>query len=215
MVVGAQVAAYRSTRHPVRVTIELRHVCVYCGSSPGADPAYAEMAVALGRELVRRDIGLVYGGGAVGLMGILADSVLAAGGHVIGIIPEFLHSREIHHEGVSDLRIVSSMHERKSLMADSADAFVALPGGIGTFEELFEALTWTQLGVHDKPIGLLDVADFWTPLIALVDRAVKDKFLKPDAAAALMYATSPAGILDGFADFVPPDRNKWFDLDET
>ena len=210
-----RVAAEPFGRHPVRVSIEVRQVCVYCGSSSGTDPAYAEMAVALGQELVSRGIGLVYGGGAVGLMGILADSVLAAGGHVTGIIPEFLHSREIHHEGVSDLRIVSTMHERKALMADASDAFIAMPGGIGTFEELFEALTWTQLGVHDKPIGLLDVAEFWAPLLALMDRAVKDKFLKPDAAAALMYATTPAGVLDAFADFVPPDRNKWFDLDET
>jgi len=197
------------------MTIELRQVCVYCGSSPGADPAYAEMAVALGHELVARGIRLVYGGGTVGLMGILADTVMGGGGEVIGIIPEFLHKREIQHQGLTDLRVVSTMHERKALMAEEADAFIALPGGIGTFEELFEVLTWTQLGVHDKPVGLLDVSGFWAPLLALIDRAVADEFLKPDAAAALSSARTPAGVLDGFAAFVPPDRNKWFELEES
>lgn len=197
------------------VNIELRQVCVYCGSNPGADPAYREMTVALATELVRRDIRLVYGGGAVGLMGILADAVLDAGGEVIGIIPEFLHSREIHHDRVTDLRIVSTMHERKAMMAAESDAFVALPGGVGTFEELFEVLTWTQLGVHDKPVGLLDVNGFWAGLVALIERAVTDQFLKPDAAAALMHGTSPSEVLDSFAHFTPPSRNKWLDLEET
>jgi len=197
------------------MTIELRQVCVYCGSSPGADPAFAALTVALGQELVARGIRLVYGGGAVGLMGLLADTVLAAGGEVTGIIPEFLHTREIQHNGLTELRVVSTMHERKAMMAEEADAFVALPGGIGTFEEVFEVLTWTQLGVHDKPVGLLDVAGFWEPVMTLIERAVAEQFLKPDAAAALTHGTTPAEVLDAFAAFVPPDRDKWFALDET
>jgi len=197
------------------MTYELRSVCVYCGSSPGTNPAYAEMATALGHELVRRGLRLVYGGGSVGLMGILADAVLGAGGEVTGIIPKFLNDREIQHTAVTDLRVVATMHERKALMAEETDAFIAMPGGIGTFEELFEVLTWTQLGVHDKPVGLLDVADFWAPLRALLQRTVDDEFLKPDAAAALKYGTTPAAVLDAFADFTPPDRNKWFRLDES
>ena len=139
------------------VPVQLQRVCVYCGSSRGADPAYADAADALGSELVRRGIGLVYGGGSVGLMGVIADAVLAGGGDVIGVIPRFLHRREIMHAGVTDLRVVESMHERKALMAELSDGFVVLPGGIGTFEEMFEAMTWTQLGIHTKPVGLLDV----------------------------------------------------------
>lgn len=195
------------------MTIELRRVCVYCGSSLGTNPAYATAAVALGEELVSRGLGLVYGGGSVGLMGILADSVLAAGGDVIGIIPGFLHDREIQHNHLTDLRVVATMHERKAMMASEADAFIALPGGIGTFEELFEAWTWTQLGVHDKPVALLDVAGFWSPLLGLLDRTVTEAFLRPEARAALLYGTSAPEVLDAFADWAPPPRSIGRDAD--
>ena len=191
--------------------VDLKRVCAYCGSSRGTDPAYAEAAEALAAELVRRGIGLVYGGGSVGLMGVIADSVLARGGEVIGVIPRFLHRREIMHEGVTDLRVVESMHERKALMADLSDGFVALPGGIGTLEETFEAMTWTQLGIHTKPVGLLDVGDFWAPVQELLARAVADGFLRPDV-AAVPYHTEPGPLLDALAAWEVPRLGKWIDL---
>jgi uncharacterized protein (TIGR00730 family) len=187
-------------------------VCVFCGSSRGADPAYAEAAEALAAELVRREIGLVYGGGSVGLMGIVADAVLEAGGEVIGVIPRFLHRREIMHEGVTDLRVVESMHERKALMADLSDGFVVLPGGIGTLEEAFEAMTWTQLGIHDKPVGLLDVANFWDAFRALLARAVSDGFLRADV-ADLPLATEPGPLLDALGAWERPHLGRWVDLE--
>ncbi len=198
---------------PPASTPVLRRVCVFCGSSRGADPAYAAVAADLGVELARRRIGLVYGGGSVGLMGVVADAVLDAGGEVTGVIPAFLHRREVAHAGVDDLRVVGSMHERKALMAELADAFVAMPGGIGTFEELFEALTWTQLGVHDKPVALLDVGGFWAPLTTLLDRAVADGFLRPDVRASVVHGTAPAEVLDRFAGWERPAVGKWIDLD--
>jgi uncharacterized protein (TIGR00730 family) len=194
------------------VPIQLNRLCVYCGSSRGTDPAYADAAVALGSELVRRGIGLVYGGGSVGLMGIIADTVLAGGGQVIGVIPRFLHRREIMHAGVTDLRVVESMHERKALMADLSDGFAVLPGGIGTFEEAFEAMTWTQLGIHTKPVGLLDVDGFWGPAVELLDRAVSDGFLRPDV-AAVPFETDAAALLDALAAWSPPELGKWIDLE--
>jgi len=169
--------------------------------------------VELGTELARRRTGLVYGGGAVGLMGVVADAVLAAGGEVIGVIPGFLHRREVAHPGVSDLRVVRSMHERKALMAELAESFVALPGGLGTFEELFEAMTWTQLGVHDKPVALLDVNDFWAPVLALLDQAVTEGFLRSDVRAAVIHGTDPAEVLDAFARWRRPAVDEWIDLD--
>jgi uncharacterized protein (TIGR00730 family) len=194
------------------VPIELRRVCVFCGSSRGTDPAYAEAAEAMATELVRRGIGLVYGGGSVGLMGIVADTALAAGGEVIGVIPRFLHRREIMHEGVTDLRVVESMHDRKALMAELSDGFVVLPGGIGTLEEAFEALTWTQLGIQDKPVGLLDVAGFWNPMRALLDEAVEAGFLRRDV-ADIPLETDPARLLDALGAWERPRRGKWIDLD--
>ena len=192
--------------------VELKRVCVYCGSSRGTDPAYARAADALASELVRRGIGLVYGGGSVGLMGVIADAVLARGGDVIGVIPRFLHRREIMHEGVTDLRVVESMHERKALMADLSDGFVALPGGIGTLEETFEAMTWTQLGIHAKPVGLLDVGSFWAPLQELLARAVADGFLRADI-AAVPHHTEPGPLLDALAAWEVPQLGKWIDLE--
>ena len=192
--------------------VQLQRVCVYCGSSRGADPAYADAAAALGSELVRRGIGLVYGGGSVGLMGIIADTVLAGGGEVIGVIPRFLHRREIMHAGVTDLRVVESMHERKALMAELSDGFAVLPGGIGTFEEMFEAMTWTQLGIHTKPVGLLDVEGFWGPVLELLDRSVADGFLRADV-ATLPLETDPGALLDALAAWSPPQLGKWIDLE--
>jgi uncharacterized protein (TIGR00730 family) len=194
------------------VPIELRRVCVFCGSSRGTDPAYAEAAEAMASELVRRGIELVYGGGSVGLMGIVADTALEAGGQVIGVIPRFLHRREIMHEGVSDLRVVESMHERKALMAELSDGFVVLPGGLGTLEEAFEAMTWTQLGIHEKPVGLLDVGGFWDPVRALLDRAVEDGFLRADIADVPLH-TEPGPLLDALAAWERPYLGKWIDLD--
>jgi uncharacterized protein (TIGR00730 family) len=194
------------------VPVQLQRVCVYCGSSRGTDPAYADAAAALGAELVRRGIGLVYGGGSVGLMGIVADTVLAGGGEVIGVIPTFLHRREIMHAGVTDLRVVESMHERKALMAELSDGFAVLPGGIGTFEEMFEAMTWTQLGIHTKPVGLLDVEGFWGPVLELLDRSVADGFLRADV-ATVPLETDPGALLDALAAWSPPQLGKWIDLE--
>jgi uncharacterized protein (TIGR00730 family) len=157
---------------------------VFCGSTSGRPPAYAEAARSFGAALASRGLGLVYGGGRVGLMGAVADGALAAGGEVIGIIPQQLVDRELAHGGVSDLRIVDSLHERKALMAENADAFVALPGGFGTLDELMEQLTWSQLGLHAKPVGLLDVADYWRPLIVFARHATEEGFVRePDLAA--------------------------------
>lgn len=157
----------------------MRSVCVYCGSSSGADPRHADLAARLGRLLAEEGIDLVYGGGAVGLMGILADAALAAGGRVTGVLPQGLFQREVAHTGLTVLHEVGSMHERKQLMADLADAFVALPGGLGTLEELAEALTWAQLGIHRRPVAVLDPTGYWRPLAALLDSAVDEGFLRP------------------------------------
>jgi uncharacterized protein (TIGR00730 family) len=174
-------------------------VCVFCGSSMGARPEFADVARLFGRLLAERGVGLVYGGASVGLMGTLADAVLAGGGEVIGVMPRSLVDREIAHPGLTELRVVASMHERKATMAGLADAFVALPGGLGTFEELFEVWTWAQLGLHHKPIALLDVADFYSPLAAFLDHAVNEHFIKPGNRAMLITATDPVALLDQLA----------------
>src|SRR5271154_5558209 len=157
-----------------------RGVCVFCGSSSGKGPQYADSARRLGAALAARGLELVYGAGDVGLMGVLADAALAAGGRVVGVIPQALVQREVAHHGLSELHVVRTMHERKALMADRADAFLALPGGFGTADELFEILTWAQLGLHSKPVGLLNVAGFFDPLLAWIDRCVSDGFLRPE-----------------------------------
>lgn len=177
----------------------LRHVCVFCGSTAGNAPEFRAAAEDLAREMVARGIGLVFGGGGVGLMGHLADAVLAAGGHAIGVIPDALVAREIAHRGLPDLRVVRSMHERKAMMADLSDAFVALPGGFGTFEELCEAITWTQLGLHRKRCGLLNVAGFYDPLLSLFDSAVRMGFIR-EASREIVYSTADASdLLDRLA----------------
>jgi uncharacterized protein (TIGR00730 family) len=192
----------------------MRRICVFCGSNAGAKPEYGEAARDLGRVLVDRGLALVYGGGKVGLMGILADAVLAGGGEVVGVIPEALMAREVGHAGLTELHVVASMHERKALMADLADGFIALPGGFGTFEEFCEVLTWSQLGFHPKPCGLLNVAGYYDPLLALFDRAVAEGFVPPPHRALVMEETDPARLLDRFAGFRPPSTDKWIRREE-
>ena len=193
--------------------MRLRRVCVYAGSNPGADRAYREGAAALASLLAERDIGLVYGGGRVGLMGVLADTMLARGGEAIGVIPQALVDREVGHAGVADLRVVGSMHERKALMAELSDGFVALPGGIGTLEELFEVWTWGQLGLHEKPCGLLNVRGFYDGLAAWLDHAVAEGFLRAEHRAVLQVAATPAELLDRLSRWQPSRVGKWLDLE--
>ena len=192
----------------------MKTVCVYCGSSVGSRDEYAQAARDLGQLLASRGIRTVYGAGNIGLMGVLADAALEAGGEVIGVIPEALVERELAHNGVTDLRIVHSMHERKALMADLSDAFIALPGGFGTFEELCEMLTWLQLGIHQKPCGLLNVAGYYDPLIAMFDQATEERFLRPQHRDLLRVATDPIELLDHLQSTIPPDTHKWLDRDE-
>lgn len=187
----------------------MRRVCVFCGSNVGARPAYADSARALGRLLVERGLGLVYGGGNVGLMGVVADAVLEAGGEVIGVIPHALMAREIGHLGVTTMHVVDSMHERKALMAEHADAFLALPGGVGTFEELFEAITWTQLGLHAKPCGLLNVDGFYDELLRFLDHAWTEGFIKPETRAIVKASADPAALLDLLAGAELPAVPRW------
>lgn len=196
------------------MTRTLRSVAVFCGSNHGDDPAFTDAAKALGSLLARRGIGLVYGGGKVGLMGTVADAVLDAGGTVTGVIPRHLWEKEVGHDGLTELLIVDSMHERKLAMADRSDAFVALPGGVGTFEEVFEAITWTQLGIHEKPVGFVDVAGFYGPLLAFLDRTVAAGFLTPGHRAMIVDASNPEDVLDGLATWVPVATSKWLTPDE-
>ena len=193
----------------------LRRVCVFCGSSSGTPPVYRDAAENLAREMVRRGIGLVFGGGCVGLMGIVADAVLAAGGDAIGVIPQALVAREIAHKGLPDLRIVGSMHERKAMMAELSDAFIALPGGFGTFEEFCEAITWTQLGLHRKRCGLLNAAGFYDPLLALFDRAVADGFLKAANRNLVSDDTDAGALLDKLSLPLAAPEPKWIRTGET
>jgi len=190
-------------------------VCVFCGSSPGTRPEYGEAAEALGHALVKAGLGLVYGGASVGLMGWIADTVLAGNGEVIGVIPESMAKKEIAHGGLSDLRVVGSMHERKATMADLASGFIALPGGLGTFEELFEILTWAQLGMHKKPIGLLNVGGYYDPLMMMLDRAVGQQFVRPEHRGMLLVSTDPDALLVSMTSYKPMAREKWINAEET
>lgn len=174
----------------------MKRLAVYCGASPGADPAFAEAARATGEEMARRGIGLVYGGGKLGLMGVVADAVLAGGGEVHGVIPQALIDLEVAHRGLTELHVVTSMHERKAKMTELTDAFVALPGGIGTFDELFEAWTWNALGYHAKPFALLNVAGFWDGLIAFLDTATMSGFMSPARRAQLIVAGEIGEAID-------------------
>jgi hypothetical protein len=193
----------------------MHRVCVFCGSSAGSNPLYAEAARQMGRALVDRGLSLVYGGGQVGLMGIVADAVLEAGGEVIGVIPHALNAREIAHHGLTKLHVVDSMHERKALMASLSDAFVAMPGGFGTYEEFFEAVTWTQLGVHRKPCGLLNVAGFYDPVVQFIDRAVAEQFIRPQHRATILVDADPGRLLVQLAQAVLPEVPKWIGLAEA
>jgi len=187
----------------------MKRICVFCGSSAGSRPEYRACAEELGAELVRRNIGLVYGGGNVGLMGAIADSVLQAGGEAIGVIPEHLMAREVGHKHLTKLHIVRSMHERKALMADLADAFIALPGGFGTFEEFFEVLTWSQLGLHTKLCGIMNVLDYYTPLLAMLDHAVAERFLKAQNRALVLARATANELLQALEDWRPVHAEKW------
>jgi uncharacterized protein (TIGR00730 family) len=187
----------------------MRRVCVFCGSSAGGDSAYSDAVADLARTIVGRGLGLVYGAGRVGLMGALADAALEAGGEVIGVIPRALVDREVAHRGLTELHVVGSMHERKAMMADLSDAFVTAPGGLGTLEELFEVLTWSQLGLHDKPCGLLDVRGYYDPMGDFLDHTVSEGFLRPDSRAMLLVGSEPGELLDRLAAWSPPDRRHW------
>jgi uncharacterized protein (TIGR00730 family) len=194
---------------------DLRSVTVYCGSNPGADPAFAEATRELALLLARRGIRIVYGGGHVGLMGLLADTAMEAGGDVVGIMPQALVDREIGHRGLRDLRVVGSMHERKALMAELADAFIALPGGIGTLEELIEVYTWSQLGMHRSPLGVLNVNGYYDHLGAFLDVAVRERFLRPQHREFLIFEEQPEALLDRLATAEPPPQAKWLTPAET
>lgn len=182
----------------------MRNIAVYCGSSSGASGVYAESAAALGRELASRDIALVYGGSSVGLMGAVADAALSAGGRAVGVLPEFLQRREIAHKHLTELTIVGTMHERKAKMAELADGFIVLPGGAGTMEEFFEIFTWAQLGLHAKPIGLLNVGRFYDPLIALLRHMAAEGFLNERYLSAAIVESDPAALLERFQGYVAP-----------
>ncbi len=191
--------------------MSLRSVCVFCGASPGANPVYREAAENLGRHLAERGLTLVYGGGAVGLMGAVADAALAAGGEVIGIIPQSLQDAEIGHPGLSRLEVVAGMHARKARMAELSDAFIALPGGLGTLEELFEVWTWGQLGYHAKPLGLLDVNTFYDKLAGFLDHLVAERFVRDHHRAMLQRSEDPAELIDRLAAWQPTVAPKWVD----
>jgi len=193
----------------------MKRVCVFCGSSPGANRTYTDVAGRLGALLAQRGLGLVYGGGNVGLMGILADAVLAGGGEVIGVIPQALVDLEVAHAGLPDLRIVGSMHERKALMADLADGFVALPGGIGTLEEFCEILTWAQLGLHRKPCGLINTVGYFDHLMAFLDHAVAERFFRSEHRGMVLVEAEAEQLLDRFEAYRPPQLEKWIDRGAT
>ena len=194
---------------------DLRSLCVYCGSSMGVDPAHAAAAAELGAALAGGGVRLVYGGAAVGLMGVLADAVMEGGGEVLGVMPVGLFSSEIGHPGITELVEVSSMHERKQRMADEADAFLALPGGLGTLEELAEIVTWAQLGIHAKPVGVLDLDGFWSPLLTFLHGAVDAGFLKPRNRDLVVRFTAVADVLDGLASHRAPAQPARLGRDET
>ncbi|WP_312766320.1 TIGR00730 family Rossman fold protein [Pseudoxanthomonas mexicana] len=189
----------------------MKSICVYCGSNAGSKPAYTERAMALGDRIAKEGLQLVYGGGNVGLMGIVADAVLAAGGEVVGVIPEQLVNWEVAHKGVTRLEVVANMHERKKRMFDLSDAFVALPGGFGTLDEMFEMLTWRQLGIGDKPCAFLDVEGFYTPLMGMIDRMVEERFLHPEQRNDLWHGDDLDAMVAWMRAYTPAPADKWMD----
>ncbi|MBL0171577.1 MAG: TIGR00730 family Rossman fold protein [Gemmatimonadaceae bacterium] len=197
------------------MTATLQRICVYCASHDGARPEYLDSARRMGTEIARRGCALVYGGGGTGLMGALADAALAAGGEVIGVMPHALVQREAAHQGLTALHVVDSMHERKALLAEMADAFVALPGGLGTLEEFFETWTWAQLGVHTKPVGLLDVAQYWQSLVTMLEHVEAEGFLRGTPQEWLVMETDAGRLLDRLVTFQPPHVRRWLRLGDT
>ncbi|HSN42214.1 MAG TPA: TIGR00730 family Rossman fold protein [Burkholderiales bacterium] len=193
----------------------MHSICVFCGSNAGRGEAYADAARALARAIAGRGMQLVYGGGNIGLMGVLADAALAAGGRVTGVTPRRLLEKEVVHRGLTELRVVESMHERKALMAELSDAFIALPGGLGTLEETFEVLTWTQLGFHRKPCGLLNIAGFYDGLTAFLDHAVAERFLKPEHRDMVLVGNDPEALLARLASYRLPEVSKWISRGQT
>lgn len=191
----------------------MRAVCVFCGSNPGGRPEYLAAAAGLGRLLAGRGITVVYGGARVGTMGALADAALAAGGQVTGVIPEQLVAAEVAHDGLTTLHVVSSMHERKALMAELSDAFIALPGGLGTLEEFAEVTTWAQLGLHAKPTGLLNVLGYYDLLLSFLDHAAAERFLRPEHRALVLAGPGPDGLLAAMERWQPPGAHKWLNAD--
>lgn len=190
-------------------------LCVYCGSKTGQHARYREAAAELGRLMAARDIGLVYGGGSIGLMGVIADAVMEAGGEVIGVIPKRLATKELAHEGITRLEVVSSMHERKARMVELSQYFAALPGGFGTFEEAFETITWAQLGIHAKPIGFLNVEGYFSPLAALIDHAISEQFIDPKFRELMYFTPHPEELLAGLDQHRAPRVRRWVSEDET
>jgi uncharacterized protein (TIGR00730 family) len=193
----------------------LKRICIFCGSSTGFNPVYRESAMAVGQYLAEKNIGLVYGGGSVGLMGAVAEAALTAGGEVIGIIPKDLYDKEIAHLGLRQLCVVGSMHERKALMGELSDAFIALPGGFGTLEELMEVITWSQLGIHLKPCGILNVAGFFDPLLAMCDYAVEQGFIRSVDRALVITDSEPEKLIDRVCSFKVPTATKWLTPNQT
>lgn len=193
----------------------MKAVTVFCGSNPGMRPEYLGAAAALGRAIAERGATLVYGGASVGLMGRVADAALAAGGRVVGVIPEALVNKEVEHRGLTELHVVDSMHTRKRIMAERADAFIALPGGAGTLEELFEVWTWAQLGHHDKPCALLDVAGYYAKLTGFLDHMLAEGFIRTEHRAMLLVDDDPRTLLDRCASYAPPRVAKWLDAAQT
>lgn len=193
----------------------MTRLCVYCGSSPGRNPAFGAAARVLGKAMVGRGMGLVYGGAAVGVMGQIADAVLEAGGEAIGVIPKSLAVKEVAHPSLTRQHIVNSMHERKAMMAELSDGFVALPGGWGTFEEIFEVLTWAQLGFHAKPCGLLNVEGYYDHLHAFLENAIDEQFVKPEYRPMVIVESEPEALLDRYAAYQAPVVRKWITAAET
>jgi len=189
----------------------MKAICVYCGSSMGASPVYAEAAKALAKAMVDDNIALVYGGGNVGLMGVIADEVMRLGGEATGVIPKALMDKEVGHIGLTRLHIVKDMHERKAMMANLSNGFIAMPGGIGTLEELFEVFTWSQLGLHDKPIGLLNVSGYYDGLIGFLEHVVAERFLRQEQASLLMHHADPVKLVESLKSFVPKRHEKLLD----
>lgn len=202
--------------HPNQAKIDTRLICVFCGSQSGGRKIYAQAANAVGDEIARQEMGLVYGGGKVGLMGQVADAVIAGGGPVVGVIPDVLMTKELAHERITRLEIVPSMHARKARMAELASGFLTLPGGIGTFEEFFEIVTWAVLGIHQKPIGLLNVDGYYDPILRLLGHAVEEKFLRPQHLDLILVGEDPATLVSRLAAHKPPSAGPlWMDLSQT